>query len=123
MPWTVTAVRNDAGSWVVKLTHEASSGLVIETRESDAAIATAEVSKLLAHSSEVDRVAAAPELQHVDAVAGLRALVQSFGWSRTEVGAVAGLLEELRALDADESKWLAAYVGADRPPPQATKVM
>lgn len=67
-----------------------------ETGVSDAAVAEAEVLKSLTHSHEVQRVAAAPALQHGDAVAGVRALVQTFGWSRTEVLAVARLLQELQ---------------------------
>ncbi|MGE3689682.1 MAG: hypothetical protein AB7J47_25345 [Acidimicrobiia bacterium] len=48
----------------------------------------------------------------------MRALVQVFGWCRTEVGAVVGLLEEVGALGAAEADWFRTSFGEDRPPPR-----
>jgi threonine synthase len=122
-PWTTTARRVEDDSWIVELTHDASNGFIIETGTADPAAAARRVVDSLGRSREIERVAAAPPLRHVDAVRGLRAVVQTFGWSRAEVRAMARLLEELGALDADEAVWLASHVGADRPPPRATEAM
>ena len=122
-PWKVAARRLDDDTWTVALTHEASNGLVVETRHVNAAEAVAVVVEGLDKHREVERIARAPKLEHPATIAGVRAIVQAFGWSRTEVGAVVGLMEEVQALDAEEAEWLKSSFGEDRPPPRATGIM
>jgi hypothetical protein len=122
-PWSVHAQRRQNGEWTVSLVHEASNGLVFETKDTDAAGAIRSVGNCLRDSVEVQRVARAPKLNHLEAVAGVRTLVQCFGWSRVEVGAVAGLLTDLAALSAEEAEWIKSSFGDDKPPPRATRMM
>lgn len=122
-PWKVTADRLDDDTWVVELTHEASNGLVFETGKINASDAAAIVVAWVDDSREVQRVARAPKLTHAATIAGVRTLVQMFGWSRTEVRAVVGLLTELQALSADEAEWFRSSFGQDRPPPRASAIV
>jgi hypothetical protein len=122
-PWTAAARRLDDGTWAVIVTHEVSNGLVFETGQVEVADVVDSAIRSLAQSQEVQRVARAPKLQHPSTIAGIRGLVQTFGWTRTEVAAVVGLLEEVQALDADEAEWFTASFGEDRPPPRATTIV
>jgi hypothetical protein len=122
-PWNVAAHRGADGTWTVELTHEASNGLAIETTDVDATDAVARVIRLLDTSHELNRISRAPKLEHPDTVAGVRTLVQAFGWSRFEVRAIVGLLGEVGALGADETEWLNSSFGEDRPPPRATAIV
>lgn len=80
-PWEVNARRRDNGAWTVELTHEASHGLVFETPDVEVADAMMSMSTYIAENDEVQRIARAPKLDHPVAVAGVRVLVQAFGWS------------------------------------------
>jgi hypothetical protein len=122
-PWEVNAGRRDNGAWTVELTHEASPGLFFETPDVEATDVITRMSTYLAANHEVQRVARAPRLDHPEAVAGVRVLVQAFGWSRAEVAAVAGVLRDVGALNHEEEHWLRTSFGADRPPPRATTVV
>lgn len=122
-PWHVRASQRDDRVWEVELRHEASNGLVIDTGVSDPADAIPRAIELLATNREVARIARAPHLQHPKAVAGVRTLVQAFGWSRTEVRAVVGLLIDVAALSEDEADWLRDWFGADKPAPRASEIM
>lgn len=122
-PWGVSARRRDDGAWTVELAHEASNGLVFETPAIDLADAITWMTTYVAESEEVQRIARAPELDHPEAVAGVRVLVQAFGWSRAEVAGVADVLRDVGALNGDEEQWLRTSFGSDRPPPRATTVM
>ena len=122
-PWNVVAYRLADGTWTVELTHEASNGLVIEAPHADTEDALARVIRVLDSSHEVERISRAPKLEHPETVAGVRTLVQAFGWSRTEVRAVVALLGEVNELDDDEAEWLDSSFGEDRPPPQAIAIV
>ena len=122
-PWKVTAERLDDDTWAVELTHEASNGLVFETGKINASDAAAIVVAWVDDNREVQRVARAPKLTHAATIAGVRTLVQGFGWSRTEVRAVVGLLTELQALSAGEAEWFRSSFGEDRPPPRASAIV
>ena len=113
-PWTVTSRTDRNGSWTIEVTHVASNGLIIETGVSDAMTAIARARDVLAHSRELERVARAPRIVHPDAINGLRASVQVFGWSQTEARAMARLLEEVGALDGDKTGWFETLFGEDR---------
>lgn len=123
VPWSVASERGPDGPWTVLLGHEASNGLCIETGVTDPTDAIASVRALLSESLELERVGQAPKLEHPHAIAGLRALVQSFGWSRTEVAAVAGLLVEVGALNEVEAEWFTTWFGEAKPRPRATRIM
>jgi hypothetical protein len=122
-PWEVNARRRDKGAWTVELTHEASNGLVFETPDVEVTDAITRMSTYIAENDEVQRIARAPRLDHPEAVAGVRVLVQTFGWSRAEVAGVAGVLRDVGALNHEEEYWLGTSFGSDRPPPRATTVV
>lgn len=122
-PWGVSARRRDNGAWTVEMTHEASNGLVFETPDVDVADAITRMRTYIAGNAEVERIARAPKLDHPEAVAGVRVLVQAFGWSRAEVAGVAGVLRDVGALNHEEKRWLRTSFGSDRPPPRATTVV
>jgi hypothetical protein len=123
VPWTVTAERRSVGAWTISLTHEASNGLVFETADTDVASAIRTVVGSVRDNAEVRRIGQAPKLDHPDVVAGIRTLVQCFGWSRTEVGAVAALFEEFDSLSAKEAEWITRSFGEEKPPPRATRIL
>ena len=122
-PWEVNARPRDNGAWTVELTHEASNGLVFETPDVEVADVITRMSTYIAENDEVQRIARAPKVDHPVAVAGVRVLVQTFGWSRAEVAGVAGVLRDVGALNHEEEHWLRTSFGADRPPPRATSVV
>jgi hypothetical protein len=105
------------------LTHEASNGLVFEEPDVEVADAITRMTTLITESDEVQRIARAPKLDHPEAVAGVRVLVQAFGWSRAEVAGVAGVLRDVGALNHEEEHWLRSSFDSDRPPPRATAVL
>jgi hypothetical protein len=119
----VTARRHDNGAWTLELTHEASNGLVVETLDVEVADAITSMRTYIAENDEVQRIARAPRLDHPLAVAGVRGLVQAFGWSRVEVAGVAGVMRDVGALNPDEEHWLRSSFGSDHPPPRATGVV
>jgi len=122
-PWEVIARRRDNGAWTVELMHEASNGLVVETLDVEAADVITSMSTYIAEDDEVQRIARAPKLDHPVAVAGVRSLVQAFGWSLAEVAAVAGVMRDVGALNQEEEHWLRTSFGSDRPPPRASDLM
>jgi hypothetical protein len=105
------------------MSHEASNGLVFETPDVEVTDAITRMREDIAENDEVQRIALAPRLDHPEAVAGVRVLVQTFGWSRAEVAGVAGVLRDVGALNPEEEHWLRTSFGSDRPPPRATTVV
>jgi hypothetical protein len=78
--WTLTLPR-DARGFILVADHPASAGLIMETGTLDHDLAARRISSWM-HQREVAVADAAPELVHVDTVAGVRALAQAFDWQR-----------------------------------------
>ncbi len=118
--WAIMARHDDRLGWVIRLDHPASAGLVFETARRHLAEAIAVTEKLLAGADELRVASAAPTLVHPEVVGGVRALTQAFDWSRTEVRAVARLLQDHGVLNEAEADWLGDWTG--RPISQAEQM-
>ena len=112
--WSVNASLAPDG-WKISLTHPASAGLIIETGTVVEHDAVEIARRVIASSTEIDIASAAPALEHLDLLLGLRTVAKAFGWQSREVGAVAFLLFENGLLTLDETAWLAGYEGIEAP--------
>ncbi len=121
-PWHIEVARKGpTQTWCVELQHEASNGLALHSSTDDVDTAIDQITKMLGHyAGEIRRIAAAPALTNPAAVLEVRTLASIFSWTKTEVRAVARMVQQW-ALSNEEAEWLIETIGRDAPPPGPTQ--